>query len=147
MDNYFIKAFIKDDFIGINGIHEVIEHFSRPGQEIHTLIYVIIKADKSLEDWTISTRLGDIKSPFKYGLSEHDISLMNFDEQIELLQYYCNIYILLYHICKSTENRLDKNYNEHLDLNQLNDGGGDGLNGYIEECNKKCLDKWNRGLL
>lgn len=140
MDNYFIKAFKKDDFIGI-------EHFSRPGQEIETLIYVIIKADKSLEDWTISTRLNNIKSPFRYGLSEHDISLMNFDEQIELLQYYCNIYILLYHICKSTENRLDKNYNEHLDLNQLNDGGGDGLNGYIEECNKKCLDKWNRGLL
>ena len=147
MDNYFIKAFVKDDFMGVNGIHEVIEHFSRQGQNIETLIYVIIKSCKSLEDWTISTRLNNTNSPFKYGLSEHDISLMNFDEQIELLQYYCNAYILLYHICKSTENRLDKNYNEHLDLSQLNKGGGDGLNGYIEECNKRIMDKWNRGIL
>lgn len=147
MDNYFIKAFVKNDYLGLHGTHEVIEHFSRTGQEIETLIYVIIKADKSLEDWTISVRLNNIKSPFRYGLSEHDISRLNFDEQIELLQYYCNVYVLLYHICKSTENRLDKKYNEHLDLSQLNEGGGEGINGYIKEVGTRIMDKWNRGLL
>ena len=147
MDNYFIKAFIKNDYLGLNGINEVIEHFSRDEQEVHTLIYTVIKACKSLEEWTISVRLGNIKSPFRYGLSERDITKLGFDEQIELLQYYCNVYILLYHICKSTDNRLDKNYNEHLDLSQLNEGGGEGINGYIKECNKRIMDKWNRTIL
>lgn len=147
MDNYFIKSFIKDDFIGINGIHEVIEHFSRPGQEIETLIYTVIKACKSLEDWTISVRLGNIKSPFRYGLSERDIAKLGFDEQIELLQYYCNVYVLLYHICKSSQNRLDETYTEHLNSHQLKAEGGERLNGYMQECNRRIMDKWNRGLL
>ena len=146
MDNYFIKAFVKNDYLGIHGIHEVIEHFSRPGQEMETLIYTVIKACKSLEDWTILVRLGNIKSPFRYGLSEHNISLMNFDEQIELLQYYCNAYVLLYHVCKSAENRLDKTYAEHLNIHQLKEGG-ERLNEYITECNRRIMHKWNRTIL
>lgn len=147
MDNYFIKAFIKNEYLGLQGQYEVIEHFSRPGQEMETLIYTVIKACKSLEDWTILVRLGNIKSPFKYGLSERDISNLGFDKQIELLQYYCNVYILLYHICKSAENRLDKTYTEHLDIRQLKAEGGERLNGYITECNRRIMDKWSRRLL
>ena len=85
MDIYFIKAFINDNYIGLNGIHNVIEHFSRNEQSLSKLIYIIIKACKSIEDWTLEVRL-NIKSPFIYGLSENDIENLTENEQIKLLQ-------------------------------------------------------------
>lgn len=147
MDNYFIKAFLKDNFLGITGVASVAEHFMRPDQNFNELIYVISKACKSLEEWTIEVRLGDIKAPFKYGLNEKDIEHLGQDKQIELLQYYSNAYVFLYHICKSTENRLDKTYTEHLDLNLLQEEGGEDLNEYTKEVQRRIMDKWNRELL
>ena len=144
MDIY--KGFINNSYLGINGTHEVIEHFGRDNQRIEKLIYTIIRACKSLEDWTISSRLGDIKSPIIYGLSERDIANMDFNKQIELLQYYCNAYVLLFHICKSTENKLDKDYKEHLDSNLLQREGGVVI-GYMQDINRRIMDKWNRTIL
>lgn len=146
MDIYFIKGFINNSYLGINGTHEVIEHFGRDNQGIEKLIYTIIRACKSLEDWTISARLGDIKSPFIYGLSERDIASMGFNKQIELLQYYCNAYVLLLHICKSTQNRLDGEYKEHLDSNLLQKEGGEVI-GYMQDISRRIMDKWNRTIL
>lgn len=146
MDTYFVKGFISNTYLGITGTHEVIEHFKRDNQSIERLIYIIVKACKSIEDWTISARLGDIKSPFKYGLSEKDIQKLDFDTQIRILQYYSNVYVLLFHICKSTQNILDAEYKEHIDLHQLQGRGGEVI-GYIEEVNRRIMDKWNRAIL
>ena len=145
MNSYFIKGFIKDNFLGINGSYEVIKHFEREDKDIASLIYTIIKACKSIEEWTIEVRLDSLKSPFKYGLSENDIRNLSFDEQIELLQYYCNVYLLLFHISKSTQDKLDISYKENLELPLLK--GGDDIAEYIKECNRRCLDKFNRQLL
>lgn len=145
MDNYFIKGFIEDNFLNLNGACKVIEHFARDEQDMAKLIYTIIKACKSIEEWTIEVRLNNLKSPFKYGLSENDIRNLNINKQIELLQYYCNAYLLLLHISKSTQDKLDTNYKEHLELPLLK--GGDDIAEYIKECNRRTMDKFNRQLL
>ena len=146
MNNYFIKGFIKDNFLGLNGAYEVIEHFEREEKDIASLIHTIIKACKSIEEWTIEVRLDNLKSPFKYGLSEKDIRNLSFNKQIELLQYYCNAYLLLLHISKSTLNKLDPYYKEHLELPLLRKGG-DEIAEYIIRCNRRGMDKFNRELL
>ena len=145
MDIYFIKAFIKDNYLGINGAYEVIEHFGRENYNLETLIYTIIKGCKSIEEWTLEVRLKGIKSPFIYGLSENDIRKLDFDKQIELLQYYCNAYLLLYHLSKSTLDKLDNDYKEHLEFPLLK--GGDDIAEYVIRCNKRIMDKWNRTIL
>lgn len=145
METFFIKGYIKNSYLGLTGQVEVIEHFSRPGQPIERLIYTIIKACKSIEDWTLEVRLPKLKSHFTYGLSERDIAKLNFNSQTELLQYYCNAYVLLYHLSKMTQDRLDTGYQEQLSLQEVEQEGGKVLE-YIREADRKCLDKWNRSL-
>lgn len=147
MEIYFIKGYIKDEYYGLDGAREVIEHFYRENQTMEALIYTIIKACKSIEEWTIEVRLNNLKSPFRYGLTERDIRRASFEEQIELLQYYCNVYLILYHISKCTLNKLDKHYNKQLNIPLNNMKGGDDIVEYIVRCNERIVDKFNRSIL
>lgn len=142
MDIYFIKAFINDDYLGLNGIHNVIDHFIREEQNLSRLIYIIIKACKSIDEWTLDIRL-NTKSPFIFGLSENDIENLNENEQIKLLQKYCNIYVLLYHLSKITFDNLDIEYQEHINKNLLSAEGKEVIN-YVKRADKEISDKWNR---
>lgn len=142
MDIYFIKAFITDSYIGLNGIHNVIEHFSRKEQSLSKLICIIIKACKSIEDWTLDVRL-KTKSPFVYGLSENYIENLTENEQIKLLQKYCSIYILLYHLSKMTLGNLDQEYKEHINKNLLSEEGKEVIN-YVKCADREMADKWER---
>lgn len=145
MNQFFIRGFIKDNHIGLNGAISVIEHFQRDNQELETLIFTIIKACKSLEEWTISIRYKDLKSPYPYGFSEYDLTRMTEQQQIEILQYYCNAYLVLYHLSQMSLNRLDSSYCERVDINLLQKEGG-GLNDYLTKADKQLRDKWNRSL-
>ncbi len=142
MDIYFLKAFISDSYIGLNGIHNVIEHFMRNEQDISNLTYTIIKACKAIEEWTLGVRL-KTKSPFVYGLSENDIETLNENEQIKLLQKYCNIYVLLYHLSKMTLDNLDIDYQEHINIKLLSNEIMEVIH-YVEESDREMGDKWNR---
>lgn len=145
METYFLKAYVGDSYIGVKGKHSLIEHFGRENQNIEELIYIIQKATKSIEEWTISVRLSNLKSPFTYGLSKQDISRMDFDNQIEVLEYWCNAYTLLYHLTKKTENKLDDNYREEIDKSLLLQEGGDIIE-YCTKANRRISDKWGRKL-
>lgn len=142
MNIYFIKAFINDNYIGLNGIHNVIDYFSRNEQSLSKLIYIIIKACKSIEDWTLEVRL-NIKSPFIYGLSENEIENLIENEQIKILQKYCNIYILLYHLSKMTLDNLDQEYQEHINKNLVLEEGKEVIN-YVKCADREMADKWDR---
>lgn len=145
MNNYFIKGFIKDDYIGLNGNISTINHFEREEQDIGTLIYVIIKACKSIEEWTISIRYRNLKSPFVYGITEIDLYKMNEQQLIKTLQYYCNAYLVLHHLSKMSENKLDSRYNCRIDKSLLLQEGGELLD-YITKADRECMDKWGRSL-
>ncbi|MFQ6883939.1 hypothetical protein [Clostridium sp.] len=147
MEVYFIKGYINNEFYGLDGAWEVIDHFYRENQSIETLIYTIIKACKSIEEWTIEVRLNNLKSPFKYGLTERDIKKLSFEEQMELLQYYCNVYLILYHISKYTLNKLDKQYNKQLNIPLQDMKGGDDIVEYLRKANRGIMDKFNRNIL
>lgn len=145
METYFLKSFISNSYIGLNGKHSSLEHFSRENQDIEELIYTIQKAARSIEEWTISVRLPNLKSPFVYGLSKQDIARMDFDKQIEVLDYWCNAYTLLYHLTKKTENKLDNNYREEIDKSLLLQEGGEIIE-YCTKANRRISDKWGRKL-
>lgn len=143
MDIYFIRAFIKDNYIGLNNIHSVIDHFSRDGKSLANLIFVIIKACISLEEFTLQVRLKGLNSPFVYGLSERDIDNLEEEEQIQLLQHYCNIYVLLYHLCQLTLDISNSDYKEHIDKELLFQQDKEVID-YVQRANRQISDKWNR---
>ena len=146
MDNYFIKGFLKDEFLGLVGIHEAFEHFNREHQSLEETIYIIIKACRSIDDWTLEVRLPKLKSPIIYGYSKVDLLRMGLNQQIEILQYYSNIYILYHHLEQMTRDKLDINYKNNIDQYQLEQLGGNDLYEYIRKAEKFIMDKYKRGL-
>ena len=144
MDNYFVKGFLKDEFLGLIGVHSTYEHFNRENQSLEETIYVVIKACKSIEEWTLEVRLPNLKSPVEYGYSKTDLLKMGLNQQLEILQYYSNIYVLYHHFEEMTRNRLDINYKNNIDTCQLKQLGGQDLYEYINTGRKYIMDNYNR---
>lgn len=148
MEMFFIKGFLQDSYLGINGIWDSFDKFLLE-LNLSEGIERVQDLCKSIEDWTLKVRLENYRSPFIYGLSGRDIIRKDFNEQVQLLQHYLNIYTLLLHISNSTLINLREDYNEKIDWNKVNQIQGEEvkLYDYIEKCNRECKLKYGRELL